>query len=150
MIDQILQMPPIAQSVIGSAIFAICLLILKICYTFFTDKFSHYNKKFYKNKINSELSYCIAMKTGNVEIQSFALIGILYIASIDLIKACICLCLGFLLLNILPIFQEISIMFALYFFLGALNIVNQSKTTGNYEDRVIELETELEKIEQST
>jgi len=147
LIEQILQMPPIAQSVIGSAIFAITLWLIKKVYTFAFSKLSHINKEFNKSRINSELAYCTGMDSGNVEIQSFSLIGLIYIAFVDVIKAIVCLCVGALLANILPIIHEVSIIFALYFLLNTLNVIGRSSNTKNYKERIKELEAQLKTIE---
>lgn len=147
MIEQILQLPPISQSVIGSAIFAITLWLLKIIYKFTLNKFAHVNKQFNKNRINSELAYCMGMNSGEVGVQSLTLTGLIYIAFNHVLKAGVCLCVGFLLSSVIPIFQEVSVMFSLYFLLKALGAVNNSNRNNSYKDRITELEAELKEIE---
>ena len=149
MIEQILQLPAISQSVIGSTIFAITLWLLKVIYKFSLNKFAQVNKQFNKDRINSELAYCIGINSGEVEIQSLTLIGLIYIAFSDVLKAVVCLCVGFLLSNAIPIFQDISVFFSLYFLLKALRTIGNSNSNSkiNYEKRITELKDKLKKIE---
>ncbi|WP_141707128.1 hypothetical protein [Vibrio genomosp. F10] len=149
MLEQILQWPPIGQSIIGSTIFAVVLWVLKTLYSFGFSKVAKFNREFYRSRINAELVHCTAMNSENVNIQSFSLIGLIYVAFIDVLKALICVCLGMILASILPILKEVSIVFAMYFLMNALNVVNRSskKSKLTYNERIEALKQELAELE---
>ncbi|HAS6185976.1 TPA: hypothetical protein I7160_21755 [Vibrio vulnificus] len=149
MLEQILQWPPIGQSIIGSAIFVVALWILKKLYSFCFSRVAKLNKEFNRSRINAALVHFTAMDSGNVNIQSFSLIGLIYVAFIDVLKALICVCLGMILANILPILKDVSIVFALYFLMNALSVVKRTSKESEltYKEQIEALKKELAELE---
>lgn len=146
--DEILKLSPIIQGALGSALFALILWLLRIIFNFLQKKTVTLNQNNQLKRLQSDLIRYTALESGNVSANTLALVGLLYFAFSDFIKAIICLCVGVLLSSLLPLFKEISFLFALYFLYLALDSVKTAKSEKDYSKKIAELTTEINKIKQ--
>ncbi|OEE36154.1 MULTISPECIES: hypothetical protein [Vibrio] len=149
MLDQVLQLPPIVQGALGSALFAVVLWILKSAGTVVLEKVTFFDRKMKIHNINTQLLRCKALKNGDPSLITFALIGLIYLALANVIKAIVCLLVGYILSSRIAIFTDISVMFSLYFLLQALICVSDNKDGPDYDQKITELEDKLEELEVS-
>ncbi|ASO31006.1 TPA: hypothetical protein ACX3GK_002998 [Vibrio parahaemolyticus] len=145
--DQILELPAIVQGALGSALFAIVLWCLKRVGTVVFEKMTFLDRKMKIHNINAQLLRCKALQNGEPSMITFALIGLIYLALANVLKAIICLLVGYILSSRMDIFTDISVMFSLYFLLQALVCVSDNKDGPDYDKKIEELESKLKELE---
>ena len=147
-IDEILKLSPIIQGALGSALFALILWALKITFGFLHKKTISFNQNNLLNKYQSDLIRYTALESGDVNSNTLAMVGLLYFAFSDFIKAIISLCVGVLFSSIFPMFKEISFLFALYFLYLALDSVKVAKSEKTYAENIEELKAKIDALKQ--
>ncbi|MGF1806627.1 hypothetical protein L4C31_15390 [Aliivibrio sifiae] len=97
------------------------------------------------HKINAQLVRCKALQHGEPATVTFALVGLIYLALANILKAVICLIVGYGLSSYMAIFSDISLVFALYFVLQALACVSD-EADDNYQEKIENLEGQLSEL----
>ncbi|TMX38872.1 hypothetical protein DA096_09200 [Vibrio rotiferianus] len=146
MLKEILELPAIVQGALGSALFAIVLWLLKLGSSFLIDRVSFLDNKMKVHKINTQLVRCKALQHGEPETVTFALVGLIYLALANILKAVICLIVGYGLSSYILIFSDISLVFALYFVFQALACVSDEAEGDNYQEKIEDLEGQLSEL----
>ena len=140
MLEEILELPAIVQGALGSALFAIVLWLLKLGSSFLIDRVSFLDNKMKIHKINAQLIRCKALQNGEPATVTFALVGLIYLALANILKAVICLIVGYGLSSYIAMFSDISLAFSLYYVLQALACVSDEAEGGNYQEKIEDLE----------
>ncbi|EKZ9226930.1 hypothetical protein [Vibrio vulnificus] len=146
MLKEILELPAIVQGALGSALFAIVLWLLKLGSSFLIVRVSFLDNKMKVHKINAQLVRCKAFQHGEPETMTFALVGLIYLALANILKAVICLIVGYGLSSYISIFSDISLVFALYFVFQALACVSDGAEGDNYQEKIEDLEGQLSEL----
>ncbi|MGC9461839.1 hypothetical protein [Vibrio genomosp. F10] len=126
-IESILQLSPIVQGALGSALFAAALWIGQFLFSVTKNKIIYFSKKHRLDSLNTELVRHMGLLSDNDATTSLTIVGLIYLAFGFLIKALICLCIGYVFESYIPLFKEISVIFALYFLFKALDLLKDTK-----------------------
>lgn len=146
-INKILELSTIVQGALGSALFAGVLWIGQLLFSISKNKIIYFSKKHRLDSLKSEVIRHMGLASADSATAALSFVSLIYLALGSLIKAIICLCIGYLLESYVPLFREVSFMFALYFLFKALDLLKDTKDDVDDEAQIKLLREQIAKLE---
>jgi hypothetical protein len=142
-IDRILQWPVIVQGALGSGLFWLILFIGQKAFAVSSSRYITFSKKRRLNSLQAESIRYKAFIIEDKSISAFLLIGLIYSAMHNLIESLICVFIGLLFHNFIPVFGVIGYLFALYYLFKAADNVRYTNSEIDNKSKVEELMAEI-------
>lgn len=142
-VDSILQWPVIVQGALGSCLFSLTLFLGQKAFAASSSKYLAFNRRLRLSSLQAEYIRYRAFVVDDKGYAAFLLVVLIYGSIHNLIKALICICIGFLLQSFIPVFGVVGFLFALYFLFKAANAVRDTEVNVDKETRLSELENEI-------
>ncbi|MHB1059840.1 MAG: hypothetical protein ACYC0F_18350 [Rhodanobacter sp.] len=149
-IEALTDLPVIVQSALGSALFALLLLLGQFTFRILSAKYSHSNKRRRRRFLRNEIAKIQVIHAKEHATKSAYLSLLIYRASRSFAKAFIWLTLGLLFGSIGQGFGVAGYLGAIYYFFSALSPLRAPSKTGDKSARLLELRAELKALGDGT
>jgi hypothetical protein len=148
LIKEILEWPIILQGALGSFLFWMLLSGGQKLTSFLVEKFSKYSKT-KKLRILQEELLKLKIATGDSINRPSYLAALIYRALRHVVLGLIWLTLGFASEAVIPTFEIVGFLGALFYFFNALSVFRTVSASDDSEKRIKELEAEISEYDKS-